>query len=866
MSKISGSYEKFNRGVSQQVPEDRLSGQHSEQVNFISDFIVGLTRRKGSIMQDEVVFEEYNEEFLEETLKDSESFKTFDFSSGGEQYALCYRTAEKVTNSVLPFAFCFNKTTKKFVETVYNTPDPLLDLLVSGGASAIVNMGDYVYIAGNDITTTYSQETPWSDSANKKLGAVWVKTGNYSKTYKVDLIVKNTVTNVVTTITGEYKTKPSAYPGVLDTSDILSSDPDYQKKVNDRNNDYNTAFTQYIGEAAEDIIPSNIANEIKTDLEANLVIATLDTYVTVTLSNSTIGIETSGDYVIDDIRTTDGGDETSIDGVGNQVSIESDLIAEHFPGKIVKVLSRKSNEEDAVYYLAVPKYSGSPSGVLCEVVWKETAGVITHIEDAFIFSAVVSNIMYFAGSASDLETLASIPSVPTFQPSTVGDNLSVKVPFFVGKKIDYLGSFQDRLIIGAESTLLFSRNQEYLNFFRAETKTILDNDPVEVFSLGSEDDTIVSSATFDRDIVFFGRRKQYVISGKQIFAPRTTSIAALSSHEDAIDSKPVSSGNFIFYTKQRDNICSLHQLQTGLVQDSPESYECSVQLSDYIQGVPIEHIALTTPNNILMRVTGDRQSLFVYTYLDSANGAERLTDSWSKWTWHEKLGWHVGMTFKKGDIFVFTIRNNGTDWYIASDAFSLDTVLTSKPIFDSMRPVNYILGEDNTGFITDVDTDDNLFIAFDDTVPEFLLGQKFEQHVDLIDQYPSKTDAMWVGYNHDAYVVPTNPYIKDKNNISIINGRLTIIKYTFAVANTGGVEITVTPSFTGTEKTVTSFSGKSISTYVLGLQQLFTGPVSAVVGRETKEFSYKLKSREWLPVTVKSVEFVGQLYYNSKRV
>ena len=37
MAKISGSYQSLSRGVSQQVPEARLDGQHPEQVNMISD-------------------------------------------------------------------------------------------------------------------------------------------------------------------------------------------------------------------------------------------------------------------------------------------------------------------------------------------------------------------------------------------------------------------------------------------------------------------------------------------------------------------------------------------------------------------------------------------------------------------------------------------------------------------------------------------------------------------------------------------------------------------------------------------------------------------------------------------------------------
>lgn len=872
MAKVSGSYEKFNKGVSQQVPEHRLSGQHTEQVNFISDFIVGLIRRRGSILQDEKAFSLRSSANEQPTILDTESFKSFDFSSGGKQYTLFYRTKGKVAGSAAPFAWCFNKETAKIIPCNFAN-DTLTNQLVNGGASAIVNMGDYVYIAGNNITTTYSQEYPWNDNSNRRFGAVWVKTGNYSKTYEVELTVRNTTTLAETTIIGQYETKPAAYPGILDTSDILSSDPDYQKKINDANNAYNTAVNQWIGEAAKDVLPSNIAQMLKEDLEANIVGTTIDGVVEFTLSNSTIGIETDSGYVITIIKTTDKGDETAIDGVGNQVSNEADLIAEHFPNKVVKVLSKKSNEEDAVYYKAVPKYDDYVNGELTEVVWKETAGVITKIENTFIYSTIVDGEMYFAGSPSSLETIAGITGVPGFEPSQVGDNLSMKVPYFVGKKINYLGSFQDRLIIGSGSTLLFSKNQRYLDFFRSETRTLLDNDPIEIFSLGSEDDVIVSSATFDRDLIFFGKQKQYVVSGKQILTPKTTSISPLSAHEDAIDSKPVSSGNFIFYTKQRNNIGSLHQLQTGLVQDSPESYECSVQLSDYITSTPIEILAITTPNNIVMRTDKRRHELFVYTYFDSANGAERLTDSWSRWEWNPKLGYHVGLSYKKGDLFVATIRH-GLDqdglhqWFLAVDKFVFDSTLTPLPILDSMRKLTDAVSEtEQPKFLHDsyVDSEDSLSVSYDNTSERFLLGDKWKNRDDLIDQYPEEEEKLWVGWECPAMIIPTNPYIKDPQDQSIINGRLTINKYTLSVANTGGMEIDLKTDYSPT-KTVAEFTGKSVSLVELGKQQLYTGPFSAVIGKETKEFEYIIKSRGWQPCTIKSVEWVGQMFYNSRRV
>lgn len=52
MSKVSGAYPSLSRGVSQQPFEARLDGQHGEQVNMWSDPVRGLSRRRGTQLQD----------------------------------------------------------------------------------------------------------------------------------------------------------------------------------------------------------------------------------------------------------------------------------------------------------------------------------------------------------------------------------------------------------------------------------------------------------------------------------------------------------------------------------------------------------------------------------------------------------------------------------------------------------------------------------------------------------------------------------------------------------------------------------------------------------------------------------------------
>jgi len=77
MAKITGAYKSLVRGVSEQVPQDRLEGQHWEQVNLISDPIRGLARRRGSQFRNSKHVLDVAP--TENTLKDLANFKEYSF-------------------------------------------------------------------------------------------------------------------------------------------------------------------------------------------------------------------------------------------------------------------------------------------------------------------------------------------------------------------------------------------------------------------------------------------------------------------------------------------------------------------------------------------------------------------------------------------------------------------------------------------------------------------------------------------------------------------------------------------------------------------------------------------------------------------
>lgn len=865
MARVGGSYESVVRGVSEQAPQDRRSGQMWEQVNMISDPVRGLTRRHGSEFLNNIQLG--GQVAQDKIVTAATQFANVPYYCDGRELELIYsKYPVKGTVAGLGNIHCYDKSGNKFLKVTGK--GAVWDALQRNGVSGIVNIGRFMFIAAKGYTGDWVTVPKMDLPDAAKAGCIWIRNGDFSRTYTFNYVKTDGSTGTVS-----YKTLASAYPGKLDTSqvkvptiDINEKDnPDvvsrklakfnadmaeYNKKVADITNVYNSEVTKWVGESTASIQPENIAKKLAEAMNAK-----------------GMGVALNGSYIYwahsANIRSgsvEDGGDDTYMRAVIESVDTPEKLTPKHWPGKIVRIAAKKQTNKDAYYVKAHPK-SGSGTQFQ-EVTWKETAGQEAQPKAFFCIAIAAGDNLFVGSNPTELNSMVNA-NCPAFKFSTVGDSVSVPLPAFFGKQIDYLGVFQDRLLVGNGATIFASRPGDYFNWFRTSVLTVEDNDPVEMFALGSEDDTIYWDTSFDRNHVLFGRKFQYIIPGRTLMSPKNPSIQVMSANEDAVEARPENSGNFVFYAKDTAKKGSLHQIQMGATSDSSESYECSQQLDKYMKGKPCQILCNTAPFVVLTRSRNYPNGLYVYSYLDSMTGSERLFDSWSRWEWDEMLGPSCGMAKWKGDIIVFTMRNTKNGLWLVADRFTFDTEIADVPYLDSWRPYNVAQQFPTWWHSSD---NDKFSMAYRKSHDYFLLGSKWNTASENMPWWRNDVSHLTVGVDFDAYFVPTSPYLRDNNDKAIINGRLTLSNLAIAVDETGGFEANLV-----TEDRVTNmqkFDGRLLTRRqnMVGRAPIVTSVIKVPVYKEIREFKLILSANTWLPFTVTGMEWMGQWFSNVRRV
>ena len=281
MSKVSGTYPSLSRGVNQQPFEARLDGQHGEQVNMWSDPVHGLTRRRGTVLQycyaDNVFGPSYHQlpaDAKREYREWIASFRTITYTVDGKEFMIHYPSGPKPSwiTSMFTGPDVGVKASRKFDRAGSTEAHATVVVVETGtygdaeytrtwnacakGFAGAVQVGRHVLLYPNEtVHPNPAQTDAWAALANGTV-AMEVKQGIPNRSYAIRAQIDGNQYDYT------YTTPSSSYSGTLNTSDIPFSDPEYQKKVNDRVNAYNDAVTKWITTAANQTRPQYIAQQL----------------------------------------------------------------------------------------------------------------------------------------------------------------------------------------------------------------------------------------------------------------------------------------------------------------------------------------------------------------------------------------------------------------------------------------------------------------------------------------------------------------------------------------------------------------------------------------------------------------------------
>lgn len=556
------------------------------------------------------------------------------------------------------------------------------------------------------------------------------------------------------------------------------------------------------------------------------------------------------------ITVDDGAGGTVMFATNNTVVDVGNLPRYAPEGYFVSVTGGSSDTDD--YYLVFHTNSGASAigtDFGLEGVYRES--VLEDIPYLLDTSTMPLILTYNEGTATF--TLAK----GDWKGRQVGDTLTNEDPSFVGNTINFMRSFQGRLLFLSGDNAILSRTDKPLDFWRQSVTVLADSDPIDEASTAQNVGKLLTATPFDRDMVIFAEKGQFILFGRNALTPQNASLVLTTTFEADLNAIPVAAGKNIFFGMKYGKFTGVREFFTDGSADINDTRLITRHVTKYLKGNVLQ-LTSSTNFDVLFVKTDDNDKV-LYTYEYTWQDQKKVQSSWSTWIFPNSVAYtfmtksNLYIIYKIGTDFVLDYMNPDTqldetlpyqvklDRKVTTPLVNTNMLnpLTHMP--DDFTTMLFVQGDGcpHPGMLAVVESHDSSSITFE----EDMLGG------DIIS-----------GIKYASRYKPNMPFVKDRDGVTVGTGKLVVNKFIANFRDTGFIGSIVSSLFAPATQML--FTGRQIGDphTVVGEPVVISGSHVIPFREDTRIGELELFSSSHLPMTIVDLEWKGQYTKKGQRI
>lgn len=582
-------------------------------------------------------------------------------------------------------------------------------------------------------------------------------------------------------------------------------------------------------------VDSEVINSTKTVDIANALLSELNSYSKFsenylgTVYGNSIWIKNkiNRDFTL---STTDSYGDSAMNSFNRRANSQTDLPFRTKEGFTININANAT--EEGGYWL---KYNAGE--------WVETIKPFTNYK---IDNSTMPITLKEDGGEFILETIL-------YNEKLVGDDITTPNPLFINNKISELFFYKNRLGFISNENLIFSRSDDYFNYFYKTASNVLADDYI---SIAASDSSlpIIGIKPFNSQLISFTEKAQYNISSEgQPFSPGSVSATRVITSDSSKNCNLISAGSNLYSTAKNGDFTSVNeyfvQPDTLINDHATVTAHCPKYLPK-----DIEKITYESNNDILFFKTNVSNEIYVYNYKWSGN--QKVQSAWSKFIFDFDV---IDFDIIGSDIYLIIERNNQRELIKASFSNNYETfnifldrkVETNQTIVDGYVNItipDYNFEElnldkysviDSRGFLVETD-----IIYVDSNTIKFL------ETNDITNTY-----TVGLNYSMDMKFNTLN-YKSNGTNIGETAGRLTIRKVRLSYTDSLSFQL-----YTDINDNIKTKNFNSSVLDNLTLDSLITksGNFDMNILKKNDKFKLGLRNDSHLPSYLTSMSWIGIL-------
>ena len=208
----------------------------------------------------------------------------------------------------------------------------------------------------------------------------------------------------------------------------------------------------------------------------------------------------------------------------------------------------------------------------------------------------------------------------------VGNEDNNPDPSFVGKTVQDLFFYKNRLGLASEDGVSLTETANYTNWYVSTATDILDTDVIDITLSSTQASKIYYAKPFNNSLYMFTKYAQYELTHEGSFGPATVSLNNTTNYPMAVEVEPVVVNNSLYFISNTDNRQQLREyVKTQNL--NVKGIDLNIGTPTYLEK-PIKYLVANGVLGYVLCCTDD-STVYLYNYKE--DGEERIQSAWNKW-------------------------------------------------------------------------------------------------------------------------------------------------------------------------------------------------------------------------------------------
>ena len=345
------------------------------------------------------------------------------------------------------------------------------------------------------------------------------------------------------------------------------------------------------------------------------------------------------------ISTSGSSSEEGLFAFQEQINLASRLPNQCENGYIVRVTNSDDVNADDVYV----EFKTSNNAARGPGVWEETIGPGLKFE--IDETTMPHQLVRQANGIFKYEPV-------NWTDRLVGDNDTNPIPSFIGKKINNMFFYRNRLGLLSNEAVIMSRAGDYFNFFANSSQVVAADDPIDLQATSVRPVSLNYTLASSVGLLVFGPNEQFLLStDADVLSPTTTKINTISTFEcdPSVDAVAVGTAQAFI---SKSNLYSKLFLMLNIQKEAAASIDEATQnVPEY---VPSDIDTMVSSPAMSIISLGKAGSDTVYQHRFFIQGENRV-QTWYKW----KLTGNLRLQFFDKTTY-YAVTSSGSNVYLTS--------------------------------------------------------------------------------------------------------------------------------------------------------------------------------------------------------